>query len=65
MLHFQDVTAAAKGTRICLWPKKVRLQNTENYEIYNPQALSSALTSLGRHSQGFWVINSVDPCFEV
>ena len=40
---FGFVTAAAKGTRTCLWPKKVRLENTGNYEIYNPQALSSAL----------------------
>ena len=70
---FGFVTAAAKGTRTCLWPKKVRLENTRNYEIYNPQALSSALAvaprrfctgriSHGRHSQGLWVINSIDPC---
>ena len=48
--------------KTCLWPKKVRLQNTGNYEIYDPQALSSTLASLGRHSQRLWVINSVDPC---
>ena len=59
------ISAAATGTRTCIWPKKVRLQNTGNYEIYNPQALSSALTLLGRHSQGLWVINSIDPCIVI
>ena len=32
--------------------KKARLQNIGDYVIYNPQALSSTLTSLGHHSSG-------------
>ena len=43
------VTSSCKGTITKLnyiESKKVRLQNLGDYEIYNPQALSSALTSL-------------------
>ena len=50
------------GNGQCPWSKKVRPQSTGNYKIYNLQALSSALALLGHHSQGLWVINSVDPC---
>ena len=32
--------------------KKARLQNPGDYEIYNPQALSSALAFLECHSPG-------------
>ena len=37
---------AAKDTRICLWPKKARLLNIGNCEIYNPQALNDTVISL-------------------
>ena len=54
-------TAATKGTRTCLWSKKLELKaQRTRYVIYNPQALSSALALLERHNQGLWVINSVD-----
>ena len=60
--YVTTVTAAAKGTRTCLWSKKIGLQITRNYEIYNPQALSSTLALPGCHSKDLRVINSVDPC---
>ena len=46
------VTSSCKGTIAKLESKKVRLQKLGDYEIYNPQALSSALALLGRHSPG-------------
>ena len=49
------VTAATKGTRICLWSKKFDFKTQGTIyrdEIYNPQALSGALTSLKPHSSG-------------
>ena len=50
--RYFDVTSSSKDTITKLDSKKVRLQNLGDYEIYNPQALSSALTLLGRHSPG-------------
>ena len=47
-----DVKSSCKGTINKLESKKVRLQNLGDYEIYNPQALSSAVTSLGCHNPG-------------
>ena len=49
---FSHVTNSCKGTITKLECKKVRLQNLGDYEIYNPQALSRALTLLGCHSLG-------------
>ena len=46
------VTSSYKGTITKLESKKVRLQKLKDYEIYNPQALSSTLVSLGCHSPG-------------
>ena len=46
------VTSSCKGTITKLESKNVRLQNLENYEIYNCQAVSSALTLLRCHSPG-------------
>ena len=56
------VTGSCKGTMTSLQSRKVRLQNTGIYEIYNPQALSNTLTSLRRHSPGPSGYNSVNPC---
>ena len=44
------VTGSCKGTITSLWSKKVRFQMAGIYRIYNPQALSSILTLLGRHN---------------
>ena len=55
------VTSSYKGTITKLGSKKVRLQKLGDYEIYKPQALSSALASLGATAQGLWVINTVVP----
>ena len=46
------VTGSWKGTTTKQESKLIKPQNLRVYEIYNPQALSSALASLGRHSPG-------------
>ena len=47
------VTAAAKGTRTFLWLEKLT-QGTTKFITLRPL--------VAYHSQGLWVINSVDPC---
>ena len=50
--HCFLLQAAAKVQELYKDLKMLRLQNTGDYVIYNPQALSSALASLGHHNPG-------------
>ena len=56
------VTVSCKGIKSGLYSKNVTLQNTGIYRIYNPQAFSNTLASLGTPAQGLRVINSADSC---
>ena len=51
-VHFHIVSFLQAAAKVIMYmhTKKVKLQKLGVYGIYNPQALSSALTLLGHHS---------------